>query len=104
MPSSRRGGSGDDLADCQLQFKAAWAKIRAGLTDADITAALAIAEASREAIGAIPEAAAGLMAWSYEFEAQSRWRAAMCATQYDLRRSDMPAFRSGHMWYKVRRG
>jgi len=32
-------GSGDDLEDCKAQFKIAWARIRAGLTDADIAKA-----------------------------------------------------------------
>jgi hypothetical protein len=42
-------GSGDDVADYQRQFRAAWATIRAGLSDANIAAALGIAETSREA-------------------------------------------------------
>jgi hypothetical protein len=32
-------GSGDDLDDCKRQFKAAWAALRAGLTDEDIARA-----------------------------------------------------------------
>ena len=32
-------GSGDDLENCKAQFKIAWARIRAGLTDADIAKA-----------------------------------------------------------------
>jgi hypothetical protein len=30
------GGSGVDLDDCKRQFRAAWATLRAGLTDTDI--------------------------------------------------------------------
>jgi hypothetical protein len=33
------GGQGDDLNDCKAQFRAAWATLRAGLTDADIARA-----------------------------------------------------------------
>ncbi|HEV3499258.1 MAG TPA: hypothetical protein VGZ92_02975 [Bradyrhizobium sp.] len=32
-------GSGDDLEDCKVQFRSAWATIRAGLTEADIARA-----------------------------------------------------------------
>ena len=38
-PEGRGSGSGDDLDDCKRQFKAAWATLRAGLTDADIALA-----------------------------------------------------------------
>ena len=32
-------GSGDRLEDCKRQFKSAWARVRAGLSDADIAKA-----------------------------------------------------------------
>ena len=38
-PEGRGSGSGDDLDDCKRQFQAAWAALRAGLTDADIALA-----------------------------------------------------------------
>ena len=39
-PSLRRdSGQGTDLEDCKAKFKAAWARIRAGLTDRDIAKA-----------------------------------------------------------------
>jgi hypothetical protein len=43
-------GSGSDLDDCKAQFRAAWATIHAGLTDADIARADRYAEASAEAL------------------------------------------------------
>jgi hypothetical protein len=33
------GGSGADLADCKMRFRAMWASVRAGLTDDDIARA-----------------------------------------------------------------
>ena len=38
-PGGGGSGSGDDLDDCKRQFKAAWATLRAELTDADIALA-----------------------------------------------------------------
>jgi hypothetical protein len=43
-------GTDDDLADCKAQFREAWARIRAGITDADIARANQYAEASAEAL------------------------------------------------------
>jgi hypothetical protein len=43
-------GSGDDLEDCKRQFRAAWAAIRAGMSEDDIAIALEYAENSREAL------------------------------------------------------
>ena len=42
--------TGFDLDDRKAAFKEAWATIRSGLSSADIAAAIAIAETSREAI------------------------------------------------------
>jgi hypothetical protein len=36
------GGAGSDLADCKVRFRAIWASIRAGLTEADIAKAQAM--------------------------------------------------------------
>jgi hypothetical protein len=44
------GGAGADLDDCKAAFKAAWGRIREGLTDADIAHAHEVAETSREAL------------------------------------------------------
>lgn len=41
-------GLESDLAECQRRFKAVWAGIRAGLTDADIAAAREQAEDNRK--------------------------------------------------------
>jgi hypothetical protein len=38
------------LDDCKAQFRAAWARIRVGLTEANIARAQEYAEASREAL------------------------------------------------------
>jgi hypothetical protein len=43
-------GTGADLEDCKAQFKTAWVRVRAGLTDEDIATAHDIAEASSEAL------------------------------------------------------
>jgi hypothetical protein len=43
-------GTGDSLDDCKRRFRAAWARIRAGLTDEDIARAHRYAEASAEAL------------------------------------------------------
>jgi hypothetical protein len=43
-------GSAADLDNAKAKFKAAWARIRASLTDADIAAAYRIAQASAEAL------------------------------------------------------
>lgn len=46
-------GTGRDLDDCKRQFKAAWDRVRAGLTEADIeTATRSQEEADRRARGA----------------------------------------------------
>ena len=37
-------GTGVDLEDCKVRFKIAWARIRAGLTDADIATAYQYAD------------------------------------------------------------
>lgn len=43
-------GTGADLAGAKRRFKAAWSRIRAGLTDQDIAKAQVIAENSRKAL------------------------------------------------------
>ena len=43
-------GSATDLADAKARFKAAWARIRAGLTDQDIADAQQIAAISAKAV------------------------------------------------------
>ena len=45
-----RAGPGDSLYDCKAQFRTAWSRIRAGLTDADIERANRYAKASAEAL------------------------------------------------------
>jgi hypothetical protein len=46
----RRPGSATDLADAKAKFKAAWARIRSGLTEAEIAHARRVAEISAEAV------------------------------------------------------
>ena len=36
------GGAGSDLNDCKMRFRAMWASVRAGLTEADIARAQAM--------------------------------------------------------------
>ena len=43
-------GSATDLADAKAKFKAAWARIRSGLTEAEIAQARRVAEISAEAV------------------------------------------------------
>jgi hypothetical protein len=43
-------GSADDLEDAKAEFREAWVRIRAGLTEFDIARARHYAEASREAL------------------------------------------------------
>jgi hypothetical protein len=43
-------GTGVDLDDAKARFREAWARLRANLTDQDITDAREIAEASAEAL------------------------------------------------------
>jgi hypothetical protein len=43
-------GSATDLADTKAKFKAAWARIRSGLTEAEIAHARRVAEISAEAV------------------------------------------------------
>jgi hypothetical protein len=43
-------GNGADLADAKAKFKAAWARIRSGLTEAEIAHARRVAEISAEAV------------------------------------------------------
>jgi hypothetical protein len=49
-PGASANGNGTDLDDCKTKFKAAWAVIRAGLTEEDIASAREYAENSREAL------------------------------------------------------
>jgi hypothetical protein len=49
-PGASADGTGVDLDDCKVQFKVAWSRMRAGLTDDDIASAHRYAEASREAL------------------------------------------------------
>jgi hypothetical protein len=49
-PGAGANGNGTDLDDCKAKFKAAWAPIRAGLTEDDIASAREYAENSREAL------------------------------------------------------
>lgn len=49
-PGTSANGTGVDLDDCKLQFKVAWSRIRAGLTDDDIASAHEYADASAEAL------------------------------------------------------
>jgi Xaa-Pro aminopeptidase len=43
-------GSATDLADAKAKFKAAWVRIRSGLTEAEIAHARRVAEISAEAV------------------------------------------------------
>jgi|SRR5580692_87774 hypothetical protein len=43
-------GNATDLADAKAKFKAAWARIRSGLTEAEIAQARRVAEPSAEAV------------------------------------------------------
>jgi hypothetical protein len=49
-PGASANGNGSDLEDCKTQFKAAWAPIRAELSEDDIASAHEYAENSREAL------------------------------------------------------
>jgi hypothetical protein len=49
-PGASGNGTGIDLDDCKAQFKVAWERIRARLTDADIAKAHEYADASAEAL------------------------------------------------------
>jgi hypothetical protein len=49
-PGASANGNGSDLEDCKAKFKAAWAAIRAGLSEDDIASAHQYAENSREAL------------------------------------------------------
>jgi hypothetical protein len=48
--ASDERGTGIDLDDCKRQFKAAWARIRAGLSEVEIAYARRVAEISAEAL------------------------------------------------------
>ena len=48
--SGSDSGPGVDIDDCKAEFKVAWARIRAGLTENDIAKAYEYAEASAEAL------------------------------------------------------
>jgi hypothetical protein len=49
-PGASANGDGVDLEHCKAKFKAAWAGIRAALTEDDIVCACEYAENSREAL------------------------------------------------------
>jgi hypothetical protein len=49
-PGAGANGTGDDLEHCKAQFKIAWTRIRAGLTEQDIARAYRYTEASAEAL------------------------------------------------------
>ena len=48
--ASDERGTGIDLDDCKRQFNAAWARIRAGLSEVEIAYARRVAEISAEAL------------------------------------------------------
>jgi hypothetical protein len=48
--ASDERGTGIGLDDCKRQFKAAWARIRAGLSEVEIAHARRVAEVSAEAL------------------------------------------------------